>query len=557
MNSPLLKVDDYCRNVLNDKIPVSAYVKRCVEKFVNLPDKYYFDTKEAEFAIRFIECLKHSKGVWAKTNLELQPWQAFIVANLFGVKEKSTNYRRYKTAFVSVARKNGKSTLAAAIGLKLFAADNEYGAEVYTAATKRAQARIVHEEATKMVKTCSLKNYVKILRDNLLIEKTFSKYEPLGADVDGLDGLNVHGAIIDELHAHRNRKLWDVLDSATGARVNPLILCITTAGDVSDCIYSEIKSYAIKCLMEDFEDSWFSFICTLDNPDEELHEPDTWIKSNPNLGVSITHKYLHSQYKKGLQTPAGLINFKRRHLNIDTSNFDTWDGAESWPDDENWYENESVVDVLKKYSGKSCYVGADLSSVVDVTALSFVFQEENKFHVIPICWVPRKTAILDEEAYEIPYYDMARKRLLFVSEGSCISYEEVKDFLVYVRDSLNIKIEEIAVDPHNARYLLEQLDKLHFNVFEHKQTFVALNDPIKTFHRAILSKEIKHGNHPFLDFCVRNARIITDTTGNVKFEKSNRGSKVDVLVATAMALYRAKTGKKSSGIYNRRGVVFI
>lgn len=554
----LNKVKKYCDDVLEEKIKVCKHVKQAVLNFKTPSDKFYFDVKEAEFALRFIECLRHSKGVWANQNIVLEPWQAFIIANIFGWKRHSDGSRRFRTAFISVGRKNGKSTLAAAIGLKLFVADGEQGAEVYTAATKRDQARLVHSEAERMVRRCSLKYRVKVKRDDLIDTETDSIYQPLGADLDGLDGLNVHGAIIDELHAHKSRKLWDVLDTATGARKQPLILCITTAGDIGECIYSELKEYALKILYDpSLDDSYFTYIATLDDPETEVYDPEAWIKSNPNLNVTIKQDYLEYQFKKAKFTSLAFNNFKRRHLNVDTTNFETWEGAQYWLGNENWYEDKTFLDVVENYKGKTCVIGADFSSVSDLSAVCLAFNFEEEIHVLPYVWVPQKTAYEGYESDNIPYFDWQKRGLLTISSGVAIDYFDIKKFILNLRD-IGINIKEIAADPHNARYFLQELEREKFSVFEHRQTFVALNDPIKLTNRLLMSGKIKHGNNPLFFWSACNAKIIQDSTGNVKFDKKTAGEKIDLLIATVMAVYRANLIEQNvSKVYEHRGFVFI
>lgn len=562
MKNPLYKVKKYCDDVLEGKIKVCRNVLQAVKNFKTFKDKYFFDVKEAEFAIRFIECLKHSKGVWARQNIELEPWQAFIIANIFGWKRYSDGTRKHRVVFISVGRKNGKSTLAAAIGLKLFVADKESGAEVYTAATKKDQAKIVHSEAVRMVQKCSLKNRIVIRQDRLIDDNTDSIYIPLGADYDSLDGLNVHGAILDEIHAHKTRGLWDVLETATGSRKQPLILCITTAGEKGQCIYSELKNYAIKALFNnEEEDAWFSYVATLDDVDNETHDPDAWIKSNPNLGVSISLDYLLGQYRKAKDTVAGLSNFKRRHLNVDTLNYVSWEAAQNWYSSENWYNNNTFLRVLEKYKGLPVYIGADFSSVADLSAVVIATKIGEEIHVLPYCWVPYRTALHDSLNHDIPYFEWAEKGLLEIEDGGSIDYEKIRKFILMLRDNFSMKIKEVAVDPHNARYFIQKLEKDNITIFEHRQTFVALNDPIKTTHRLILNNVIKHGNHPVLAWCVNNAKLIHDSTGNVKFDKKNESGKIDLLVAAVMAIYRAYTQAQEideeEKIYEKRGLVFI
>lgn len=300
----LEKLDRYVDGVLSGEIVAGKLVRMAVQRHVRDMENgggrgLFFDREEAQFAITFIELLKHSKGDWAGQSFELEPWQVFIVASIFGWTRFDAKFRhgrrRFNSAFVSVGRKNGKSTLAAGIGHKLFVADGEAGAEIYSAACKRDQARIVHEEAKRMVKSSpSLRQIVRVLRDNLSIDASNSKYEPLGADADTTDGLNISGAIIDEVHAHKTRELWDVLETSTAARRNPLMLAITTAGPAgeSESIYTELKGHSIKVLEaaqagEVLDDSWFTFIATLDDDDDWADEAVWCLASDTKLYARI------------------------------------------------------------------------------------------------------------------------------------------------------------------------------------------------------------------------------------------------------------------------------
>src|SRR5512139_1249755 len=246
----------------------------------------HFDREAAEHVLKFFTILKHSKGEWAGRPLVLEPWQQFLIWTLFGWK-RADGTRRFRTAYIEVARKNGKSTIGAGVGLYLLAADGEPGAEIYSAATKRDQARITHLEAVRMVKASPmLRKRIRTFRDNLNIEGTASKFEPLGADADTLDGLNIHGAIIDEIHAHKTREVWDKLDTGTGARRQPLMFGITTAGYDRQSLCWTLNEYSKKVLDGVIEDdTFFALIYTLDDGDDWQDET-TWIKANPNLKVS-------------------------------------------------------------------------------------------------------------------------------------------------------------------------------------------------------------------------------------------------------------------------------
>ena len=289
----------YIDDVLKGRIVAGRLVRLAVERhqrdLKTAKDRgLRFDPKAAKRVLDFFGRLRHSKGEWAGQPFVLAPWQAFILWVVFGWM-RADGSRRFRTAYHEVSRKNGKSTLAAGVGLYLFAADQEAGAEVYTAATKRDQARIVHSEAVRMVASSpGLSRFITTFKDNLSLLRTGSKYEPLGADADTMDGLNISGAIIDELHAHPTRKVWDVIETGTGARRQPLLFAITTAGFDRHSVCWEQHDYGVKVLEGVIEDdTFFAYIAALD-PEDDWQDASVWIKANPNLGdfdnVKGTHQ---------------------------------------------------------------------------------------------------------------------------------------------------------------------------------------------------------------------------------------------------------------------------
>lgn len=317
--------EQYARDVVGGKVVACKWVRLACERyFHDLKHGHerglYFDREAAERKLHVTSLLKHSKGQWAGEYFHPEPWQSFIDWNVFGWK-RADGMRRFRTQFEEVARKNGKSTRGAATGIYLAFFDGEAGAEVYSAATKRDQARIVHGEAIRMIKkNPTLKKYIKIYKDNLHMESTASKYEPLGADSDTLDGLNVHGAIVDELHAHKSRDTLDLLETATGSRRQPLMVIITTAGMDRQSICFEKHQYTQKVLegWKDgsfLDDAWFGIIFTIDEGDDWRDE-SCWIKANPNLGVSKKLEDMQMKAKRAERMPAAQNSFLRRELNV-------------------------------------------------------------------------------------------------------------------------------------------------------------------------------------------------------------------------------------------------
>jgi phage terminase large subunit-like protein len=274
-----------------------------------------FDLAAARHAIEFFGFLRHSKGEWAGQTFELAPWQAFIVGALFGWK-RNDGLRRFRTAYCAVPRKNGKSSIAAGIGLYLLVADREQGAEVYSAATSRDQARIVFDEAKRMVASSpALRRRVDMLINNLHVAPTNSRFMPLSSDSSTMDGLNVHGAIIDELHAHKTRNVVDVLETATGARRQPLLFEITTAGYDRHSICFEHHDYSLKVLQGIVrDDAWFAVIAGAEEGDDWT-DPEVWRKANPNLGRSVKEDDLRRKAEKAIALPGAQNAFRRMHLN--------------------------------------------------------------------------------------------------------------------------------------------------------------------------------------------------------------------------------------------------
>ena len=410
--------EQYAQDVIDGKIIACKWVRLACERHVHdlahaQERGFIFDVESAEYVLRFIGMLRHSKGKWGRGQgefIRLEPWQQFIIWVAFGWKrddserwiQKSADghvqdtrgMRRFRVLYEEVARKNGKSTKAAGLGLFLAFADREPGAEVYSAATKRDQARIVHKEAIRMVrKNSSLRKYIKVVKDNLNLEQTASKYEPLGADSDSTDGLNVHGVIADELHAWKNREMWDVLETATGSREQPMIIAITTAGMDRRSVCFEKNEYTRKVLegwkdgtFED--DTWFGIIFTLDDGDDWRDE-NVWIKANPNLNVSKYLEDMRMKAKRAGSMAAALNNFLRRELNV-------WvQGSVKWMNMDAWRiggKGKPALQMGESLKGMTCYAGLDLSSNSDFTALVLVFLDDDEdIHVLCRFWVPEDT----------------------------------------------------------------------------------------------------------------------------------------------------------------------
>lgn len=492
-----------------------------------------FEKEEAAKAIRFFQHLKHYKGEWAGQPFILDPWQCFIVGSIFGWK-RADGLRRFRVAYEEIARKNGKSQTAAGVGIKLGFFDQEPGAEVYCAATKRDQAKIVFGDAKRMVvASAGFRKEIGVFTSNLHSTGTNSKMEPLGADADTMDGLNIHGAIIDELHAHKTRAMVDVIETATGARRQPLVFEITTAGFDRHSVCWEHREYSVKVLEGSIQDdSWFAYIATIDEGDDWADE-SVWVKANPGLGVSVKLDDLRRKCEKAKQLPGAQNAFKRLHLNVWTEVNERWIEAEAW--DACGFEVDA-----DELAGRNCFGGLDLSTTKDITAGVLVFppvEDGEKWKVLCRFFVPEDSIRERVERASVPYDVWERQGLIEATEGNVVDYNIVQQRII--EDSEKFAIREYAFDRFNSTQLVRNLMDEGVNMVPFGQGFVSMSAPVKELEKLVLQKQIAHGGNPVLKWMASNISAKQDPAGNIKFDKSKSSEKIDGMVALAMALGRA------------------
>jgi phage terminase large subunit-like protein len=562
-NSPLHPSEQYARDVIDGKIVACRWViLACERYFYDLEHGHerglYFDREAAERVIHFIGLLRHSKGKWGRGGGErivLEGWQSFIVWNVFGWKRIDNGMRRFRTLYQEVARKNGKSTIGAAIGLYLAFADGEPGAEVYSAATKRDQARIVHKEAIRMVrKNPGLRKFIKIYKDNLNLEQTASKYEPLGGDSDSTDGLNVHGVIADELHAWKTREMWDVLETATGSREQPLLVAITTAGIDRQSLCYEKHEYTRKVLEgwkdNSFEDdTWFGIIFTLDEGDDWRDEK-VWIKANPNLGVSKYMDDLQMKAKRAGQMAAALNNFLRREL-------DMWvQGEFKWMRMDKWRACGGEIPALQlpgQLQGRPCYGGLDLSSTSDITAFLLVFPDEDDyFDIVCRFWIPEDNMLIRTRDQGVKYQEWVKAGFIEATPGDHIDYDWI--FEQIEKDADGFDIDQIAFDRWGASRVSTVLQNKGMTMVQFGQGYASMNPPMHELERLVLSGKIRHGNNPVLTWMADNLVARMDPAGNIKPDKDKSREKIDGVVALIMAIDLALRHPETKSVYEKRGL---
>lgn len=507
------------------------------------------DVEKAERVRKFIFNLKHIKGKWAGSNFELAKWQwEDIIKPLFGTVDKN-GIRQYRTAYIEIPKKNGKSELAAALALYLLFADKEQGAEIYSAAVDREQASIVFNVAAHMVeqnpvllKRCRIINSTK----RIVVYNTASFYHAVSADVPTKHGVNPHGVIFDELHAQPNRELWDIFTTSGGARTQPLVIAITTAGYDRNSICWEQHEYAEKVLKKVIDDKTFFAYIRAASIEDDWTDEKVWYKANPALGDFRSIEEMRTSFKRAVEVPAFQNTFRRYYLN-------QWvKQEERYIDIFKWDECAFEVDE-EELEGMKCYAGLDLSSTTDITALVLVFPFGDSYKVLPFFWIPEENIYERSKRDRVPYEVWERKGLVEATEGNVIDYKAVKNKIIQLSQKYNIC--EIAFDRWGMAQLSQDLSDEGFVMVPFGQGFVSMSAPTKELLALILSKKIYHGGNPVLRWMADNMVVKTDPAGNVKPDKSKSTEKIDGMVALIMGLDRAIRHKGvGTSIYDERDV---
>lgn len=517
------------------------------------PRGLYYDAAAGQRVVDFIErYCKHHKAEWAGQPLLLEEWQKRILRIVFGWM-RADGTRRFRTVYIEIPRKNGKSELTGGVGLYLLVADGEHGAEVYSVATKKDQAKIVWGAAEAMVKQSpALRKYVRAYKNNLSCERMGSKFEPLSSESKTQDGLNASAGLTDEAHAHQDRHLYDVVATSMGSRRQPLNWVITTAGVYNpETIGWELHERAMHVLDGVIEDdSFFAFIAAAD-PEDDWEQPETWMKANPNYGISVKSDYFKEQYARAATTPSFLNTFLRYHLNRWTEQLDRWIPIEMW----------NACDRVVKESeleGQICYAALDLSSKLDITALTYVFpRPEGLYDFLFKFWCPEDTIMKRSKEDRVPYDAWARDGWIVATPGNVVDYSF--PIAELAAGSKRFRIQETAFDPWNATATATDLQEQGLVMVEFGQGYKSMSEPTKEFEKLIVAKQIGHrterGVHPVMRWMVANVAVKRDPADNLKPDKASAIGRIDGVVSSIMGLGRAivsPTAKES--VYTQRGV---
>ena len=520
-------------------------------------DTSHYDEKKADRAVTFIENLRHTKGKWAGKRFWLLPWQEQMIRDIFGVV-KEDGCRQFRTGFVEIPKKNGKSEIAAAVALYLLYADNEPSAEVYGAAADRQQAGIVFDVAKHMVEMSpALMKRTKIVDSTkrLVNYSNAGYYQVLSAEIGGKHGFSISGLIFDEIHVQPNRKLYDVLTKGTSdARANPLHFIITTAGTDRNSIAYELHQKAVDVLEGRRIDPTFYPVVYSLGDDEDWTDEENWKKANPSIGYTIDIDRVRDAFREAQQNPADEMTFRWLRLNQWVRSTVRWMPMDKWD-----ACGKHEVDI-RKLEGRRCYGGLDLSSSTDITAFVLVFppEDENEpFQILPYFWIPEDNVQLRVRRDHVPYDVWEVSGQFETTEGNVIHYGYIEKFIEHLGERFNI--QEIAFDRWGAVQMVQDLEEMGFTVIPFGQGFKDMSPPTKELMKLVLEGKIAHGGNPVLRWMIENAVVRTDPAGNIKLDKQKSTEKIDGAVAMVMALDRAirQQNEQTGSIYDERGLFFI
>lgn len=475
------------------------------------PGKYIFDEAKANRPIAFIEKFcRHSKGEWAGKPVALELFQKAFIQALFGFVDAKTGLRRYREAFFLVGRKNGKSTLLAGLALYMLIADGEGGAEVYSTATKYAQARLLFDECHNMIKQSpALSKHIRKRKSDLYYLPTMSKLQPLSRNSDSLDGLNASFVIMDELHGVKDRNLYEVMRQSQSARREPLLVMITTAGTVRECIFDDMYNHAREVADGVISDETFlPVLYELDKRDEWT-DPDAWAKANPSLGAIKKLDDLQIKVHRAKQNPVELSGVLCKEFNIRETVKTAWLSFDA-------INNTDTFD-LESFRGAYCIGGVDLSITTDLTCASLLFMRrgEDTKYIRQMYWLPADRLQERVQQDKIPYDKWFERGLLRLCSGNSINYADVTAWFVETVQQYELFPAWVYYDSYSARYFVEEMQMQGFTMIRCIQGAKTLSLPMQMLGADLQAHKVNYNNNPILKWCLTNTGIQTDRNGNI------------------------------------------
>lgn len=556
------RAQDYAERIVAGDIPASKLTIAACRR--HLKDLKKAETGSAKFPYRFsveeanricglVEGFPHIKGHWAKMRerIKLEDWQCFVLAVSHGWLDEN-GYRRFRTVYIEVPRKNAKTTLSAPVALDKITADGEQGAECVVAATKLDQAKIAFNIARSMVKKSeafrtefSVVHRVK----QIMCLETDSILQPIDARGNTQDGQNVHFSLNDELHAWRGRELYDVLETAMGSRMQPMMWNITTAGSDQSGICYELRQYLEKILKGLItDDQFFGIIYTIDKNDD-IYAESTWRKANPNYGVSVLSSDMKALSGKARNNPSSRASFKMKRLNI-------WiNAADQYFDSDAWAACADPEMRREDFAGEPCVGALDLASKLDANAGISIFQRDGKYCLFCDFWLP--DAAVNGDGANASYRGWAEEGWLQVTPGNVVDYEAIEDRVKDVWAIMH-ELQQLGFDPHQAQAMINRLMAEDIPCIEVRPTVLNFSEPMKEFDRLIRARLIRHDGNPMMAWMMDNVVAVEDRKENVYPRKERKENKIDGPVAAIMAMAMALTGEVAGpSVYETRGLIEV
>ncbi|WP_234463029.1 terminase large subunit [Stutzerimonas frequens] len=551
---PLMKqAEDYARDVVTGKILACRWIKLLCQKHLDDLERqsedvypYKFEPAKAEKVAKFLQLLPHTKGKWAgkRELIKLEPWQLFSVCVPFGWLRKKDGTRRYRTLLVFVPRKNGKSIIGGGLGVYMFTADGEFGAEVYSGATTEKQAWEVFRPAKQMIeRTPELREHfgVEVNASNMVRLEDGSRFEPVIGKPG--DGSSPSCAIVDEYHEHQDSTLFDTMETGMGAREQPVMLVITTAGSSIGGPCHQLVRDSERMLegVIDRPDLW-SALFTIDQDDDWTSE-EALRKANPNFGISISEDFLLARQRDAMQSATKQATFRTKHLN-------EWVGAKNaWLNMLRWKEAPPRKS-LAELEGRPCFIGLDLASKIDVAGTLLLFPphgDDPHWQVHGRYYLPEARVIEELDSNTARYREFDALGLLTLTDGEVIDFEVIKEDLREFAGRFDL--EAVGYDPWQATQLAQEMELEGLPMVEIRQTVQNLSEPMKELESLILKRKLAHGDCPVLTWMASNVVAKMDVKDNIYPNKERPENKIDGIVALIIALARAIAGEQAKPEY--------
>ncbi|MBF0421905.1 MAG: terminase large subunit [Magnetococcales bacterium] len=539
----------YAKSVVVGKISACRFVHLACQRHLSDLEKYHGPGADYRFnpvlkrkngkkfrpgdnICHFMQAMQHVKGPLAGARIALEPWQVFILMSIFGWV-KQDGKRRFRRSYIEVPRGNAKSTLSSAVALYMMALDDEGGAECYSLATTRDQAKIVFGDGQAMArKSTALRERfgVEVSAHAVFQVSSRSRFCALSSQGNSLDGLNIHFGCIDELHAHRTRTVYDVVETGTGKRDNSLLWVITTAGSDRSGICYEVRNYISKVLDGHVDDEGqFGIIYGLDDGDDWTTE-EALVKANPNWNISVRPEVIKGLQQKAMATPSAVNNFLTKHLN-------EWVSADtSWMDMRAWERCGSPDLRLDDFKGRRCWIGLDLASKTDIAALVMLFDREDsgRYAVFSQFYLPEDAVTSSGNSQ---YSGWARGGRMLLTPGNVLDFEWIKAALLDIRDGFDVQV--VAYDPWQATQFSSEMMAEGLNMVEVGATVRNFSEPMKRLEELVLRGELTHDGDPVMAWMMSNVVCHMDVKENIYPRKERPENKIDGVVALIMAISRA------------------